>query len=588
MIKRLYIDQMFRHFDRTFTFENGLTGIIGPNESGKSLIVEAIRYALFGSKALRGKSEDYKKLHVELDFSVGGVDYTVVRKGAKVTLQGGDHQASGTKPVDEAIRGILGYDMHVFDVANACNQGNIEALSDMTPTARKAMVDKTVGLTALDDLIKLASQEGNALKREAEAMERGLVEPVQPEQPEFYLPSASVEPRLNEARRDLTEFNQLAGFLSRAPSEPVPPVTTTVEETAEQLQAYQEERTNLERSIHNLQIKLANIEPEAHSAADLDEFEAWMDQADRWTQKERLLAQGHICCPECSHEWPVADLGDLADVEEVRPPSMTRRELGQHRARLGNNDLIKSTEQNIAAIEQTLADMPDRSTDLLARQRWEAAEQTYQHQLAAWSEYNSGLAEKKARFEELKGIDETVATLQSELQQAQQFEKDFARYESDLEVYTEKAAEVSSLREKSAEYLKAREIIQALKVSVKTHLLPSLNKVASVLLSQMTGGERYLVEVDEDFEITIDGQRIGTLSGSGKAVANLAIRIALGQILTNRVFSVFMADEVDAAMDDDRAAYTAEALRRLTDHVGQVILVTHKRPETDHTFELKK
>ena len=63
----------------------------------------------------------------------------------------------------------------------------------------------------------------------------------------------------------------------------------------------------------------------------------------------------------------------------------------------------------------------------------------------------------------------------------------------------------------------------------------------------------YLVEVDEDFEILIDGQPINTLSGSGKAVANLAVRIALGQILTNKVFSVFFADEVDAAMDDDRS-----------------------------------
>jgi chromosome segregation ATPase len=46
MITRLYLDNMFKHFDQTFTFENGLTGVIGPNESGKSLIVEAIRYAL--------------------------------------------------------------------------------------------------------------------------------------------------------------------------------------------------------------------------------------------------------------------------------------------------------------------------------------------------------------------------------------------------------------------------------------------------------------------------------------------------------------------------------------------------------------
>jgi DNA repair protein SbcC/Rad50 len=52
------------------------------------------------------------------------------------------------------------------------------------------------------------------------------------------------------------------------------------------------------------------------------------------------------------------------------------------------------------------------------------------------------------------------------------------------------------------------------------------------------------------------------------------------------VFSLFMADEVDAAMDEERAEYTAQALRRLTTMVTQVILVTHKRPETDRTIAL--
>lgn len=588
MIKRLYIDQMFRHFDQTFTFENGLTGIIGPNESGKSLIVEAVRYALFGTKALRGDAEDYKKLHVELDFTVGGVDYHVVRKGAKKTLTGGDHQVTGTKPVDEAIRKILGYDLNVFDVANACNQGNIEALSEMTPTARKAMVDKTVGLTVLDDLISFAGQEGNTLKREAQAMGAGMVEPVEPEQPEHYLPSASVAPRLKEAQHLLTEFNQLAGFLSQAPRTPEEPEACDVDATSAELAVYQENRANMERSLRALEGNLRVIEPEAHSPADLDDFEAWMDKADLWKQKERLLAQGHHCCPKCDHSWPIADLGHLADVEETQAPSMSRRDLADHRSRIGNGEKIDGLQISINGLEEELNGTPCRADDLALVRDHEAKVSTYNSQLAAWNAYNEGLEAKADRFNELKGVDQVVANLQIELQQAQQFERDLARFRSDMVDYESRLEQVADLTNRSEEFLKAREIIKALKVSVKSHLLPSLNKVASVLLSQMTGGERYLVEVDDDFEIMIDGQRIATLSGSGKAVANLAIRVALGQILTNRVFSVFMADEVDAAMDDDRAAYTAQALRRLTENVGQVVLVTHKRPETDHTFELKK
>ena len=74
--------------------------------------------------------------------------------------------------------------------------------------------------------------------------------------------------------------------------------------------------------------------------------------------------------------------------------------------------------------------------------------------------------------------------------------------------------------------------------------------------------------------------------GSGKAVANLAIRIGLGQVLTNKVFSVLMGDEVDASMDDDRAGYTAECLERLTNSIGQVVLVSHKQTDAEHHIHL--
>jgi exonuclease SbcC len=113
-----------------------------------------------------------------------------------------------------------------------------------------------------------------------------------------------------------------------------------------------------------------------------------------------------------------------------------------------------------------------------------------------------------------------------------------------------------------------------------------LNKVASVLLNQMTGGARTSVIVDDEFNITVDGQQVQTLSGSGKAVANLALRIGLGQVLTNGVFSVFMADEFDESMDDERARYTAECMQRLKETIKQVIVVTHKRPVADHIFTL--
>jgi len=584
MINKLYLDGCFTHQDTTFEFKNGLTGIIGPNESGKSLIVEMIRYALFGTKALRGKLEDYKKLHVELEFTVDQT-YTVVRKGIKVQLLLDENViASGTKPVDQAIENILGYDLNVFDIANACNQGNVEALSSMTPTARKAMVDKTIGLNVLDTLVTFTGHEANALKREAEAVSVGMVEPVEPTKPEGYQASGEID--VASARAELAEYNQLKGFLAQAPIKPKKPKKCRVKETSEELRKAQSNRQSIISSIDYLTKQKAKIVPEVYSDEDLEKLEAQHVMHHRMQQRDQLLAQGHNHCPSCDHEWPLAaeELKAYEDVTEVSKPEVSRAEINTHRASIGNNKRIEDLQSQL----NTLVIPDDRSEDVSIRQQYDTDLVQYDQQIKAYNIYNEQLIAKQERFAELEGVEEKVTLLQDQFQLARQFEMLVAQYQTQLSDYEKRVEQVNTLTFKSDEFFKARKIILALKVSVKTHLIPSLNKVASVLLSRMTGGERYSVVIDEDFEILIDDQRINTLSGSGKAVANLAIRIALGQILTNRVFSVFLADEVDAAMDDDRASYTAEALRRLTDNISQVILITHKRPETDYIFELKK
>lgn len=656
MITRLYLNNCYTHHDKTFTFETGLTGIIGPNESGKSLIQEMIRYALFGSAALRATAP--KDLHVELDFEVAGTSYTVVRKGRNATLGA---LAAGTKPVNEAIIKILGYDLQVFDVANSCNQGAVEALTDMRPAERKAMVDRTVGLDTLDAVIAYCGTRGNALKSEAMGMKAALVEPVEPTVPEGYLPSDQLKAELTKAADRVRELNQIRGFLSRpvmAPLGPRPrsveelrslrheamgdvlelqklrgqlshvvpapscPSACPIEEPSEQLEAYQQGRAILMGRKRALQAEIGGIAPEVFTAAELDARETHLNSWDQWQERQRLLAQGHICCPACNHTWPVA--GNIPDLAEVEKPSFTRGDLASHRARLGNNERLAKLQLEHDAI----ADQPDRAQDLRTRLSYEAQLASYERAAEAYAAYNAALPALQARAAELEGADERRDALETEhrlatlwaqydeyeaeaepkrnrareldgceaghqyvaelLALSQAYERDQASYKAQLVIYQSRLADWQDRVTRSEAYLKARMDIVDLKTKVKSHLLPSLNRVASILLTEMTGGARSLVEIDDEFDIKIDGAPVGTLSGSGKAVSNLAIRIALGHILTNRVFSLFMADEIDGSMDAERADYVAQALRRLTGRVRQVVLITHKRPETDHKIELKK
>src|SRR5215211_1244061 len=86
-LNSLRLTNFRQHCDTFVTFDTGLTGIIGANGSGKSTILEAIAWALYGQDAARGKKETIRslragagaKVRVELEFALGGHQYRVER-----------------------------------------------------------------------------------------------------------------------------------------------------------------------------------------------------------------------------------------------------------------------------------------------------------------------------------------------------------------------------------------------------------------------------------------------------------------------------------------------------------------------------
>ncbi|MFN3201313.1 MAG: AAA family ATPase [Bradymonadia bacterium] len=658
MITAITLKNCFTHHERTFEFKQGLTVITGPNESGKSLILEMIRFALFGSAALRGTADDYRKLEVILDFMVQGAPHQVRRKGNRAWLfRDGEPLAEGIRPVNAAIRRTLGYDMTVFDTANACNQGQIEALGSMTPSQRKHMVDQTVGLSLLEGVGQWVSEQARAFDREAEAMARVIEKPVAPEEPSGYAPSAQLKLKVHTLQSKETARAALVGWLAHTLEAPVEPVCPT-EETVEILRAKSEARRAVVSALQAASVELQGLPPISLTAQEVDAVEAqwalWhqhiekrralagleppeltlesievMEQTwaqhDRWLAKSELLAHGELECPSCGHQWPQAAeaLEAYADVDPVEPPATGRAALRRARAvveqwqqtaelrahyadvpddmerpnlteealrqaRLALSSVARREALNtqVAELQSQLADYPDVDHLLQARQRYDLAR-------SAWSEaqgrYTTWLAErtkKEAELETLVEVPEQLSQARESLTRAVVYEGARQRYTHDLERYEAAQADLQARQAEAEHWRSAKRALVDLRGRIKGFLLPSLNTVASRLLSQMTGGVRGDVKVDEQFNIAVDGQPLATLSGSGKAVANLALRLALGQVLTHRVFPVFLADEVDAAMDRDRAGFTVDALRGLTRSVAQVILVSHKEIDSEHVIRL--
>lgn len=285
--------------------------------------------------------------------------------------------------------------------------------------------------------------------------------------------------------------------------------------------------------------------------------------------------------------WPKDQVEAAEAVKEPVDPGINAGFIADHRRQ---NKLVEEKAQlstRLAELKAGREGKPDFVTMLEQRKayeqalvQWRQADSDYQTwvgERAQWS-YRLSVLESKAL---------PVSELRSRLTTAQVYEHMFKTYEEGRQLAEMLETRATLLEHDAAQYRRVRKSFIDLRQSVKQHLLPSLNAVASQLLRQMTGGSRQVVMIDDDFEIWVDKQKIHTLSGSGKACANLAIRIALGQVLTSRVFPLFLGDEIDASMDEFRAEQTALTLRSITDRISQLLLVSHKTVDADQTIRLE-
>jgi exonuclease SbcC len=162
MLKRLTLKNFRQHEDRTIDLTAGLNVVRGANEAGKSTLIEAIAYALFGSKACReplaqivtwGKDEN--TLRVELLLASDGVEYTFTRspKGAEVNYPGG--RVVGQAQVSAKAQELLGSDPAVAGKLMLSSQGSIRGALAEGATKTMKLIEDLADFDVIDYLIEL-------------------------------------------------------------------------------------------------------------------------------------------------------------------------------------------------------------------------------------------------------------------------------------------------------------------------------------------------------------------------------------------------------------------------------------------------
>jgi exonuclease SbcC len=206
-----------QHADTYVTFDTGLTGIIGANGSGKTTILEAIAWALYGQDAARGKKETIRSLRagpnarvkVELDFELGGHRYRVERglTTAELYLDGADAPiANSLTGVTDMLRRRLGMTRDEFFNTYFTGQKELDVMAAMAPAERAQFLSRVLGYERLRTAQRLVKEKARLVAAEAAGVratmpDAGSIERLHADATER-LARANERARESAARRD--------------------------------------------------------------------------------------------------------------------------------------------------------------------------------------------------------------------------------------------------------------------------------------------------------------------------------------------------------------------------------------------------
>jgi exonuclease SbcC len=169
MIENVKLLNFISHSETDLKFRPGVTVFVGRNGSGKSSIIDGITYALYG-KHTRSDNQNLVRRgsaggYASVEFSVGSRHYLAERKlnkrgklegsvlkeladGTQKQLAGGERKQFGESLSDE-ISKVIGLDYQRMQVAAIIQQGELDAIIDLTPGKLKDLINELIGIDSL-------------------------------------------------------------------------------------------------------------------------------------------------------------------------------------------------------------------------------------------------------------------------------------------------------------------------------------------------------------------------------------------------------------------------------------------------------
>ena len=160
----------------------------GPTGSGKSSVIDAMTFALYGAVPRHGKqatsaviSKGMNRARVRFDFLIGGTEYTAVR-AARVTSTGrattsearleraDEVLADNARDLTDAVEKLVGLSFDHFTQCVVLPQGAFQEFLKATPANRQDMLVQLLDLGIYDQVRKAASDRATTAEAQANAL----------------------------------------------------------------------------------------------------------------------------------------------------------------------------------------------------------------------------------------------------------------------------------------------------------------------------------------------------------------------------------------------------------------------------------
>ena len=159
----------------------------------------------------------------------------------------------------------------------------------------------------------------------------------------------------------------------------------------------------------------------------------------------------------------------------------------------------------------------------------------------------------------------------------------------EIKTYKDKLFELERFKKQikeeknSVKYLgKLSDIMSDFRTFLISRVRPTLSSYTSDFFSQLTDNKYSEVEIDENYDLMVydNGElyNINRFSGGEEDLANLCLRLAISEVITERVGGVFnfiILDEIFGSQDKIRRQNIMKSLNTLSNKFRQIFLITH-------------